>query len=178
MPYEINKIQNCKNSKIIDKAISNSNDKNNDNNLDDTKPIENFHHIKKFDSNGKLIYSWGIKGTGDGEFLHPHGIGSDSNGNIYVSDAILCNIQKFDNNGHYLLKFGSRGNGPAEFLQPESIAIDKNDNLFVVDYATPHVQKFDSNGNFITMWGSKGKNKSIYETMGNRCGFYWECLCR
>ena len=126
----------------------------------DTKAtIENFHHIKKFDSDGKLIYSWGIKGTGNGEFLHPHGIGSDSNGNIYVSDAVLCNIQKFDNNGHFLLKFGKMGDGPGEFIQPESIAIDKKDNLFVVDYGTSHVQKFDSNGNFITMWGSKGKKK-------------------
>ena len=142
LPEEINKIQDCKNAKIIDKALSKSNSRDNDNNNnnDDTQSIANFHHIKKFDSNGKLIYSWGIKGTGDGEFLHPHGIGSDSKGNIFVSDAVLCNIQKFDNNGRYLLKFGSRGNGPAEFLQPESIAIDKNDNLFIVDFASQHVQ--------------------------------------
>ena len=82
---------------------------------------------------------------------------SDSHGNIYVSDAIKCNIQKFDNNGNFLLEFGKMGDGPGEFIQPESIAIDKNDNLFVVDYGTSHVQKFDSNGNFITMWGSKRK---------------------
>ena len=114
LPSEINKIENCKNGKIVKKAISKSIDKSNNNNIegiDTMATIENFNHIKKFNSNGVLINSWGNKGTGKGEFLHPHGIGYDSKGNIYVSDAVLCNIQKFDNNGRYLLKFGSRGNG-------------------------------------------------------------------
>lgn len=91
LPSEINKIENCKNEKIVKNAISKSIDKSNNNNFDgiDTMvTIENFNHIKKFNSNGVLINSWGNKGTGKGEFLHPHGIGSDSHGNIYVSDAI------------------------------------------------------------------------------------------
>ena len=126
----LNKIQNCTDGKIIDRVLYGSNfdsyTKQGFNNP------QNFDHIKKFNSNGDLIDSWGIKGSKDGQFLHPHGIGSDSQGNIFVSDAVLCNIQKFDKNGKFLLKFGRRGNGPREFLQPESIAIDKNDNVFVV----------------------------------------------
>jgi hypothetical protein len=27
-----------------------------------------------------LLLSWGMKGTGDGDFLHPHGIDVDSEG--------------------------------------------------------------------------------------------------
>ncbi|MGE5633694.1 MAG: hypothetical protein ACM3VV_00540 [Deltaproteobacteria bacterium] len=73
-----------------------------------TKAIENFHHIKNFNRSSYLIDSWGDKGIGKGKFLHPRGIGSDSEGNVYVSDAIKCNIQKFDNNEHYLLKYGKR----------------------------------------------------------------------
>ena len=78
LPSEINKIENCKNEKIVKNAISKSIDKSNNNNFDgiDTiATIENFNHIKKFNSNGVLINSWGNKGTGKGEFLHPHGIG-------------------------------------------------------------------------------------------------------
>jgi hypothetical protein len=37
-----------------------------------------FHHIKKFDTNGRLIASWGGKGTRNGQFIHPHGIAVDS----------------------------------------------------------------------------------------------------
>jgi hypothetical protein len=37
-----------------------------------------FHSVRMFDANGNLITSWGTKGTGDGQFLHPHGIAVDS----------------------------------------------------------------------------------------------------
>ncbi|HEX5187797.1 MAG TPA: hypothetical protein VFV86_12995, partial [Nitrososphaeraceae archaeon] len=102
LPDDINEIENCKNGKIVKKAISDIDNKDDNNKFhqSNTKDIENFHHIKEFNSNGVLVNSWGIKGTSKGEFLHPHGIGSDSHGNIYVSDAVLCNIQKFDNNGN------------------------------------------------------------------------------
>ena len=53
-----------------------------------------FHHIKKFDSNGKLITSWGEKGNGDGQFIHPHGIAVDSEGNVYVTDEERQDVQK------------------------------------------------------------------------------------
>src|SRR5919112_5391204 len=46
-----------------------------------------FKSIKKFDSNGKFITSWGTEGTGDGQFLHAHGIDIDSSGNVYVTDS-------------------------------------------------------------------------------------------
>ena len=42
-----------------------------------------FNHIRKFDSNGQFITSWGSKGSGEGQFLHAHGIGVDSStGNV------------------------------------------------------------------------------------------------
>jgi tripartite motif-containing protein 71 len=115
-----------------------------------------FDHIKKFDSNGKLITSWGSTGSGDGQFLHAHGIGLDSAGNVYVSDAENYNIQKFDSNGKFITKWGSRGSGDGQFLTPESIDVDSNGNVFVVDFKNANIQKFDSNGKFITKWGSKG----------------------
>ena len=88
---KLGKIQNCKDEKSVNMIIS-DNDEKTSNTLD-------FNHIKKFDSKGNLLDSWGPKGIKNGEFLHPHGIVSDSKGNIYVSDAILCNVQKFDKNG-------------------------------------------------------------------------------
>jgi hypothetical protein len=46
-----------------------------------------FKSIKKFDSNGKFITSWGSEGTGNGQVLHAHGIAIDSSDNVYVSDS-------------------------------------------------------------------------------------------
>ena len=51
LPSEINKIENCKNEKIVKNAISKSIDKSNNNNFDgiDTMAIiENFNHINIF----------------------------------------------------------------------------------------------------------------------------------
>src|ERR671920_215920 len=46
-----------------------------------------FKSIKKFDSNGKFITSWGTEGTGDGQFWLPHDIAIDSSDNVYVTDS-------------------------------------------------------------------------------------------
>jgi hypothetical protein len=45
-----------------------------------------FHRVKKFDVYVNLIASWVEKGTWDGQFLHPHGIAVDSEGNVFVTD--------------------------------------------------------------------------------------------
>jgi hypothetical protein len=47
-----------------------------------------FKSIKKFDSNGEFITSWGSEGYGDGQFFWlPHDIAIDSSDNVYVVDS-------------------------------------------------------------------------------------------
>ena len=53
---------------------------------DNNNPL-GFKFIKKFDSNGKFITSWGSEGTCDGQFWLPHGIAIDSSDNMYVVDS-------------------------------------------------------------------------------------------
>ena len=127
-----------------------------------TNDLPGFHYVKKFDSNGTLISTWGTKGTGPGQFLHAHGITVDSKGYVYVSDAEKCNVQKFDSEGNFITMWGNKGKGPGQFLQPESMAVDSEGNVFVADYANQNIQKFDNEGNFITMWGSKGRGDSQF----------------
>ncbi len=40
--------------------------------------LNNFHFIKKFDRDGNLVDSWGTVGSGNGQFLHAHGITVDN----------------------------------------------------------------------------------------------------
>jgi hypothetical protein len=52
-----------------------------------------------------LIRKWGSKGTGDGQFIHPHAIDVDSKGNVYVGELNKPGVQVFDNNGTFLKRW-------------------------------------------------------------------------
>src|SRR5918992_4135936 len=122
-----------------------------------------FKSIKKFGSDGKFITSWGSEGTGDGQFLHAHGIAIDSSDNVYVSDDDKNIIQKFDSDGKFITSWGSEGTGDGQFLRPEAVAVDSSSgNVFVADFEGNNIQKFDSDGNFITKWGSEGTGNGQY----------------
>lgn len=100
----------------------------------------------------EFAFKWGSKGTGDGQFLRPHGIDFDSHGNVYVTDRDLNNIQVFTSDGKFLYKWGEKGKGKGEFTTPYSVTLDKYDNVYVADRDNSRIQKFDSNGNFIKLW--------------------------
>jgi DNA-binding beta-propeller fold protein YncE len=98
--------------------------------------------IQVFDPDGKYISSFGSHGDGIGEFSNPKGISLDSDGNIYVADAIFDAIQIFNQEGSLLLSIGSTGQGPGEFWIPVSIFIDHTDRIFISDSYNKRVQVF------------------------------------
>ena len=114
--------------------------------------------VLKVDNNFNLITKWGTKGTGNGQFIHPHAIDVDSKGNVYVGVLMQPGVQVFDSNGTFIKKWGKAGTGPGRFSIPqEHIAIDKNDYIYIVDGASnPRVQKFITNGTLVSIIGTKG----------------------
>ena len=114
--------------------------------------------VFKVDKNFSLITKWGSKGTGNGQFKHPHAIDVDSKGNVYVGVLMQPGVQVFDSNGKFIKRLGKSGTGPGEFSIPqEHIAIDKNDYIYIVDGASnPRVQKFFTNGTLVAIIGTKG----------------------
>ena len=40
----------------------------------------NNHRIQKFTSDGQFVSKWGSEGTGNSQFLHPHGLDVDAKG--------------------------------------------------------------------------------------------------
>lgn len=116
------------------------------------------NRILKFDKNFTLITKWGTKGTGDGQFIHPHAIDVDSKGNVYVGQLCVPGVQVFDSNGKFLRKWGVSGTGDGQSSIPqEHIAIDSHDRLYIVDAASnPRVQIFDLNGKFLGKIGTSG----------------------
>jgi DNA-binding beta-propeller fold protein YncE len=54
---------------------------------------------------------WGTRGTGDGEFLGPHGVAVAPSGHVYVSEFHGHRIQKFTIDGLLVAKWGEFGGG-------------------------------------------------------------------
>ena len=99
-----------------------------------------------------FVTKWGSQGTDDGQFLRPHDLDFDSEGNVYVSDRDRNDIQKFTPNGTFLTKWGSEGSEEGQFKIPYSVEFDSADNMYVADRGNDRIQKFYPNGTFIAQW--------------------------
>ncbi|HKC78803.1 MAG TPA: 6-bladed beta-propeller [Nitrosopumilaceae archaeon] len=116
--------------------------------------------IKKFDSTGKLLLSWGSFGSGNGQFRNPSGILVDQK-YVYITDTGHAQIQKFDKNGNFVLAWGTYGEIPGMFHTPIALAEDRNGDIFVLDSGTNKIQIFDINGKY------KGELHPVLTNGGN-----------
>jgi sugar lactone lactonase YvrE len=112
--------------------------------------------IKKFDSNGEVITTWGMPGEAEGKFKYPSFIAVDGSGNAYVTDRSSHCVHKLNAQGKYIKSWGSKGTGDGQFDKPEGIIVDKSGNVLVCDRQNSRIQKFDSDGKFLTKWGKEG----------------------
>jgi len=101
-------------------------------------------------------FQFGSAGSGNGQFIEPEGVTSDSQGNIYVADSYNDRIEEFSNNGTFITAFGSVGSGDGQFTDPWGITLDSQGNIYVVDSGNDRIEKFSNNGTFITTFGSVG----------------------
>lgn len=79
----------------------------------------------------------------NGEFIRVEEIGSDQNGNIYVTDAYRFNIKKFSPTGILLREYGKRGDAPADFSSPPYKIICHDTTVAVVAKGTARIQLFN-----------------------------------
>ena len=125
--------------------------------------------VIKFDPEGNVVESFG-----GGMFIWPHGIDVDSDGNVWVTDAVGSgSIPAGDTRGHQVIKFGPTGDvlmtfgtggmeGPGldQLTSPSDVAIADNGDIFIADghnaVGNNRVMKFDRNGDFIMSWGRTG----------------------
>lgn len=125
--------------------------------------------VLKFDPDGNVVESFG-----SGMFIWPHGIDVDSDGNVWVTDAVSeNNIPEGDNRGHYVVKFsptgevlmtlgtpGEEGGGPNHFTSPSDVAVSSSGDIFIADghnaVGNNRVVKYNSDGEFLMSWGETG----------------------
>ena len=119
--------------------------------------VGDFLNIQSFTATGTFLGKWGsLSGWQTSQFNFVKGLGSDSEGNIYVVDSNNGRIQKFSHNLVFVEQFGGKSSQIGEFALPIGIAIDSNGSIFVSDSDKHNVQKFSSSTEFIFSWGSQG----------------------
>jgi sugar lactone lactonase YvrE len=115
-----------------------------------------------------------VKSFGDGQFVVPHGIHVDREGNIWVTDA-SDGVNAVRNKGHQVFKFspdgqvllalgkaGVFGDGRDMFNRPSDVLVAPNGDVFVADghggSSNARIVKFSKDGTFIKTWGKPGSS--------------------
>ena len=119
-------------------------------------------HIYVADSNNQRIqvlnpdltfsYSFGSKGSAEGQFKYPRFIAIDNQGLVYVSDRYNHRIQVFTSEGKYISQFGTYGSGPGQFQTPTGLVINNN-LLYVVERDSHRVSVFTTDRHFVRSFG-------------------------
>ena len=118
--------------------------------------------IAKFDKNGKFIKSWGSTGKAPGQMDYPHGLATDSQGNVYLADRRNGRIQVFDNEGNVKTQFTSGGT-------PYAVCMTQGPQqyLYVANSGgnTEEIVKITLDGKILGKFGTAGKQLKEFGTI-------------
>ncbi|MFC2021133.1 peptidyl-alpha-hydroxyglycine alpha-amidating lyase family protein [Chloroflexota bacterium] len=112
--------------------------------------------VHKFNSDGKLLLSWGEPGTGLSQFRIPHGIWLDREQRVWICDRENDRIQIFSANGEFINQW-------TDLSVPTDLFIDNEGTVYVSEISG-RVSIFTYDGKLIARWGSPEKDplKSLF----------------
>lgn len=143
--------------------------------------VSNVNPILKLNrQTGAVMASFGA-----GEFVLPHGIHVDSEGNVWITDSMGNaagakghQVIKFSPEGKVLLRLGRAGvpgRTPGLLNEPNDVITASNGDIFVAEghsgqsggmppEKTGRILKFDRTGKFIMQWGEIGDGPGEFKT--------------
>ena len=100
--------------------------------------------IERYNSSGVFLSSFGIAGTGNGQFTQVGLIAADATGNIYVEDFAnsTTRIEMFDRNGAFLTAFAPPTDPNANPFSGGGLCVTATNDVFVIDNANAQLLKF------------------------------------
>jgi DNA-binding beta-propeller fold protein YncE len=118
--------------------------------------------VDEFSEKGEYIGSFGVEGSGEGQFKSPDGI-AFSGEDAYVVDSGNDRVQEFSMSGQYVAKFGAKGSGSGQFEAPYGIATEPvAGDLYVADSGNNRIQEFSPSGAFVIAYGKKGEGSGEF----------------
>ena len=122
--------------------------------------------LMEFNPDGSFVRSWG-----QGEYLRPHGMRLDPDGNIWTTDVNGHTVTKMDPDGKVLMTLGTHGQAgePQDGLlnEPTDLTVNAAGEIFVLvghGRGTPQLVKFAPDGALIKTWGGLGTGPGEFDT--------------
>ena len=122
--------------------------------------------LMEFDPRGRLLRTWG-----QGDYIRPHGMRLDPQGNIWTTDVNGHTVRKMNLDGQVLLTIGTHGEAgePEDGLlfEPTDLTINDEGEVFILvghGRGTPQLLKYDRMGKFMKKWGGPGTGPGQFDT--------------
>ena len=120
----------------------------------------NNHRIQKF----KVIGGSNVEFQTvlwQGQLSQPHGLCTDTQGNVFVADYGNSRIQVFDANSSFVRTIPGNGSGNSSFANPTGVTFDHAGNIHIAAYGTGSIKVFSSEGKYLRMYGDGLKPNAI-----------------
>jgi DNA-binding beta-propeller fold protein YncE len=125
------------------------------------------NRIIVLDRKGRVKFTFGKEGTGQGEFEHPLGIGISKDGMVFIADSGNHRVQVFDANGNFLRLFNVKSGPQEKPSDPVDVLVsDFKDYLYVSDNDNHKIKVYDTRGNFQFEWGKFGEGPGEFRYPG------------
>ena len=122
------------------------------------------HRFAVFNSCGEKLWTFGSRGSGQGQFLRPRKVTVDDKGNILVADGDNHRIQKFSPAAQFLAATGTRGKGPLHFDCTNAVSFNAaNKKVYVSDDGNHNIQVLNSDLTFSSTFGKRGSGKGQFD---------------
>ena len=126
--------------------------------------------LMEFNPDGSFVRSWG-----QGEYLRPHGMRIDDEGNIWTTDVNGHTVRKMNAEGEVLMTLGThgrsggwaRGASTGLLTEPTDLAIGLEGEIYLLvghGRGEPRLLKFDPTGRLETSWGGPGTAPGQFDT--------------
>lgn len=114
--------------------------------------------------NGDLTpsFSFGSKGSEEGQFNKPRSVAVNSKGLIYVADANNDRVCKFTPEGKFISAIGTPSFKEGQLDRPSAIAIDNCDYLYVTEMINGRIFVYDNNDTLVHKFGRCGSKDGEY----------------
>lgn len=126
------------------------------------------HRLQVFLFNPQATSLWhvrsvGSRGSGEGQFLFPQGLGVTQDGKLLVCDSGNHRVQALDmlNNFEFAFEFGARGDADGVFSEPLDAAVNFAGEILVSD-SNHRIQVFSNAGKWLRTFGKLGGKNGCF----------------